>query len=89
MKRITRFLCRCVAHTDGRTLVSIGLCVGYLVVVAAVLVLLNVGTGCATTPAGLSREQALYQAGTNVVGRRSCQLPPRGRWQEKLFGPGS
>jgi hypothetical protein len=63
MKRITRFLCRCVRHTDRRTLVSIGLCVGYLLLVAVVLVLLNVCTGCATTPAGLSREQVLHQAG--------------------------
>ena len=67
MKRITQFLCRCANASDRTTLVSIGLCVAYLLLMAAALLLLDLGTGCATTPAGLNREQALYQAGTNVV----------------------
>jgi hypothetical protein len=32
-------------------------------------------TGCATTPAGLDREQALYRAGTNVVAQAQSILP--------------
>ena len=63
MKTSLRFLYRCVKATDRRTLLCIVACAAYLLVLTLFVML----CGCASTPAGLNREQALYRAGTNVV----------------------
>jgi hypothetical protein len=63
MKTALQSLCRCVKATDWRARLSIAACAACLLSLVVFLPL----SGCASTPAGLDREQALYQAGTNVV----------------------
>ncbi len=70
MKRIFTSLRRCYEDADEslRWAVLTLLCVLFI---AALLF----GASCATSPAGLSREHALYVAGTNVVGTLQTLVP--------------
>ena len=46
-----------------------------LCALGAALAMLTLPTGCASTSAGLAREQAVYRAGTNVVAQAESLLP--------------
>lgn len=64
MQKIYHSLARCYHDTSRDTRRAIAACLAYLLVVVITLFLIS----CASTPAGLHREQVIYSAGTNLVG---------------------
>jgi len=86
MKKVLHTLSVCLRAMGKRKLVGLAACAAGLAVAASVVLV----SGCASTPAGLNREQALYQAGTNVVATIREVVPylpgPAGTGVEAILG---
>jgi len=82
MKSLTRFAWQFAAsprqalqaHCDGLP-TSLRVCTATVLLVFGLTALLLFTASCAHTMQGLSREQALYRAGTNVVGQAQSLAP--------------
>jgi hypothetical protein len=82
MKSLTRFAWQFAAsprqalraHCDGLP-PSLRVCTATVLLVFGLTALLLFTASCAHTMQGLSREQALYRAGTNVVGQAQSLAP--------------
>ena len=86
MKPISRFLSACYRDTDPAHRRSIAAMLGLFLVCTLALCV----PSCAHTEPGLDREQAMYRAGTNIVGTAQTIVPylpaPAGMAAEVVLG---
>jgi hypothetical protein len=71
MRRLTHFISRCVAETPPR----FRRCIAGSVLVLGCIAVTTTAMTCSHTQPGLEREQAIYRAGTNVVGQVQTLVP--------------
>ena len=86
MKRILPFLSRCFAETPP----PFRRCIAGSLALLACIAFATTAMTCSHTPQGLDREQAIYRAGTNVVGQVQTLVPympqPIGGTAEVVLG---
>ena len=86
MKRFSSFLSRCLAETPR----PFRRCIAGSLVLLACIAFATTAMTCSRTPQGLDREQAIFRAGTNVVGQVQTLVPympqPIGTTAEVVLG---